>query len=305
MKLRWAKRSEIDDALWNQTIAQTPHSLPYAYTWYLDAVSESWSAVVADNYDAVLPLPYFSKLGIKYLYQPYFCQQLGLFFREQWNQQYADEMIQIALKKFPLVHYQLHTGCIGLKEKLKLSERKNLLLSLSPPYDRLKKQFSENHLRNVSKAAKASLVFVPDNPATDFERFYLTHVDRAKEKFSPKHEQHFKKLCSTLSINSITQFAAVKNDAGEWLAAVLLIHQPHRKIALINCSNTEGKKKGASHFLFSQLLAQFAAQKAVFDFEGSSIASIARFYEGFGAQPETYYLLKRHPLQRFGLKKHL
>lgn len=305
MSIRWAKRSEIDDALWNQTIAQSPHSLPYAYTWYLDAVSKSWSAIIAGNYEAVLPLPYLSKLGIKYLYQPYYCQQLGVFFNTSWNTDLAEQMVQLAVQKFPLTHYQLHAECAPLKDTFTLSERKNLLLPLSSPFPELKKNFSENHSRNINKAAKAGLVFVPDNAATDFENFYLTNIDRQKENFTPKHEAHFKKLCRALLNHNMAQFAAVKNNAGEWLSAVLLIHHINRKIALINCSTAEGKKKGAAHFLFSQLLFQYAGQDKWFDFEGSSISSIARFYEGFGAQPETYYLLKQHLLQRFGLKKHL
>lgn len=305
MKLRWAKRNEINDALWNKTIESSPCSLPYAYTWYLDAVSENWGAIVAENYEAVLPLPYLSKLGIKHLYQPYYCQQLGLFFKEEWNSECATEMMRLALTKFSLAHYQLNAECVSLKEKFKLSERKNLLLPLSVSYHALKQNFSQNHLRNIGKAAKAGLIFAANNPAQHFAHFYLSNIDRVKEKFSPKHEQHFLNLCRTLDEHHAAQFAAVKNSAGDWLAAVLLIHHTNRKIALINCSNAEGKKTGGAHFLLSQLIAQYAGQPVIFDFEGSSISSIARFYESFGATPETYYLLKRHPLQRFGLKKHL
>src|ERR1043165_4983232 len=76
------KRKEVDEQRWNAAVDAAVFSLPYAYTWYLDAVAENWDALVWNDYEAVMPLVWLRKLGIKCLYQPYYCQQLGVFSAE-------------------------------------------------------------------------------------------------------------------------------------------------------------------------------------------------------------------------------
>ena len=88
------------------------------------------------------------------------------------------------------------------------------------------------------------------------------------------------------------------------MAAVLIIFHKKRLIGIINTSSSSGKKRGASHFLFDQIIRKFSKSDHVLDFEGSSIASIAQFYEGFGAVEEIFYNYKTTILkalrQRFG-----
>ena len=65
MSIRRLKRDEINSEKWNKTIKLAYNSMPYGYTWYLDAVSKQWEALVFDDYQAVLPLPFIKKMGLK------------------------------------------------------------------------------------------------------------------------------------------------------------------------------------------------------------------------------------------------
>ena len=71
--------NEIDRTRWDATIATSTNSLPYAYSWYLDAVSPQWEALASNNYEFVMPLPVKRKFGVKYVIQPRWVQQLGVF----------------------------------------------------------------------------------------------------------------------------------------------------------------------------------------------------------------------------------
>ena len=85
-------RSNINDVLWNKCIANSINSLVYANTWYLDAVTENWDAYVWETefeYTAVFPIPNKSKLGLKYVYPPFFIQQLGLFSTDDNIEEYT------------------------------------------------------------------------------------------------------------------------------------------------------------------------------------------------------------------------
>jgi hypothetical protein len=53
------------------------------------------------------------------------------------------------------------------------------------------------------------------------------------------------------------------------------------------------------HFLFDNIIYQFAGHNMFLDFEGSEIESIARFFKGFGSDKVNYYRLKLNRLPFF------
>src|SRR5210317_1567418 len=81
-KVNLLKRKEIDVQKWDDLIAHSTAETIYPYSWYLDTVSENWSALVVDDYRFVMPVVWKKKAGMKYIYQPFYTQQLGVFSRE-------------------------------------------------------------------------------------------------------------------------------------------------------------------------------------------------------------------------------
>ena len=82
--LQYLKHGEIDFQRWDDCIDHAINSYVYAYSWYLNIVAGEWDALVEEKdgkYQRVFPLPFRKKAGIKYIYQPPFTQQLGLFSR--------------------------------------------------------------------------------------------------------------------------------------------------------------------------------------------------------------------------------
>ncbi len=287
---RLLKRNDIDERKWNALINTSVQSLPYALSYYLDAVAPDWQALVLGNYEAVFPLPWLRKFGVKCIYQPYYCQQLGLFSKTQPN----EPLLQLffnELGTFSYINLNINPSALQVADAYKLKPKKNLLLQLDKSPVALRKQYSENHRRNITKAEKNGLVFLQDISYEHFETFYLQNIDRQKENFKPQHEKIFKAICRALVANNAARFFAVALPTGEITTAVLVLLHGKRAINLINVSSQTGKKNGSAHFLFNKLIQLLAEQQngLTLDFEGSSVPGIARFYEGFGAQPEVFY----------------
>ena len=57
MQIRHLRHNEINYSLWDKCITNAKNSLVYASTWYLDVVSPDWEALVAGNYEYIMPLP--------------------------------------------------------------------------------------------------------------------------------------------------------------------------------------------------------------------------------------------------------
>lgn len=284
------KRKEIDALKWDALIESSNQSLPYAYTWYLDAVAENWDALVLDDYKAVFPLPYVRKLGFKCLYQPYYCQQLGIFSSYETDTNLLHQFFA-ELQQFAYININLNPSAKVVASDFSLKKKKNLLLPLDKEYAALRKQFSENHRRNIAKAEKTGLMFLRQVDLNRFQEFYLQNINRKKENFKTEHETVFEAVSSLVKHPGKGQIYAACNATGELTTAVLLLFHKNRIINLINTSSTEGKKNGSAHFLFDRIIQDFASDqgKTILDFEGSSVPGIARFYEGFGAQEEVFY----------------
>jgi hypothetical protein len=297
--IRFLQRKEIDTDKWNELINNSFNTLPYALSWYLDAVAENWGALVLNDFEVVMPLVWLRKMAIKCVYQPYYCQQLGVFSGKSLTAGVHRAFLKTAAKHFPYIHINLNPTSKIVAEEFSLTKKKNLLLALDKDYVSIQKKYSASHRRNIVKANKSLLVFSEWVDLKSFQSFYLSNVNRTKENFKSQHEKIFKKLTHSLVAEKQAAIYTACNEKGNLLAAVLIVFHNNRLIGIINTSSAAGKKDCASHFLFDQIIKKFSNSDFILDFEGSSIASIARFYGGFGAVEEVFYNYKTTFLKDF------
>lgn len=283
-------RKDIDEQKWNDCVANAANSLPYAYSWYLDSVSQNWDGLVYNDYEAVMPCCWYKVSLMQVLYQPHYCQQGGVFSTGDITPQLYHDFLMYAKKKYSLRHVQLNPEAKSVAPVFNLQERTNLVLPLGSSFTALKKKFASNHTRNINKAKKNNLKLSAWNELDQFQSFYASNVNIEKEPLQPIHFTLFNTLTQKLiSIGNSTVYAAF-DDTQTPMAAVLLIPHGKRLIALVNTSSSAGKKVGAAHFLYASLLEKFADNDLLFDFEGSSVPTIAWFYEGFGAVNQPFYV---------------
>src|SRR5439155_19223856 len=78
-EIRYLTRNQLDTTKWDSAIDKAGNGLIYAYSFYLDKMSQHWDALVLNDYEAVMPLAWNRKYGISYIDQPFLTAQLGLF----------------------------------------------------------------------------------------------------------------------------------------------------------------------------------------------------------------------------------
>jgi hypothetical protein len=297
-QLKFVSRRNIDETQWNNCVANSFNPFPYAYAWYLDAVAENWDALVIDEYKIVMPLVWMRKFGVKGLYQPYYCQQLGLFSNAKISQDDASLMLDYANKNYGFLNINLNSSVQDVQQKYKLIQRKNLILELSKIIEEVRKKYSQNHKRNIAKALKNGVTIKRDTSLEEFQKFYVGNVNPNKEVFKPKHRKVFEKITTEIITRKMGFISSAHSSTGEIVAAILCVSDNQRCINLINTSSVSGKNTGAMHLLIDALIEDQIGKTRIFDFEGSSIPSIARFYAGFGASEDPYFLLESLILQR-------
>src|ERR1700722_8552724 len=129
--IRYLKRKDIDTARWDQCINGSPNGLIYGFHYYLDHMAAGqWDALVLDDYAAVMPPPGPRKPGIRFLYQPAFTQQTGIFSHEALTPDVIQAFLAASARHFRFAEIFLNHG----NPLPSLRPQVNYILRLDAPY---------------------------------------------------------------------------------------------------------------------------------------------------------------------------
>lgn len=294
MQIRYLKNKEINRIKWDLAIDQSPRGLPYAYSWYLDVmVGKKWDALVAGDYELVMPLPWNQKLfGIYQLFQPAFCQQLGVFGVEE--KAALPTFLATIPNHFKYTLLSLATETLDWEAWLvkgTFRKKENLLLPLNPSFEQLSNNFSKSLRKRIRKAS-AQLIWEPSTDIKGLIQFYQKQLID-KVKLSPSMCQRLEQLFTILLAKNKADLYLVKEENGHICCQGLFISTQYRIINLFGASDDLGRQSFAMHFLLAKVLEKHAAQPMIFDFEGSEIPGVAAFFKSFGAQSAPFLEYKR------------
>ena len=301
-ELRYIKHENIDHDRWNRCIDEALNSRIYACTWQLDRAALHWDALVLGDYKYVMPLPSRKKMGLRYLYQPLFSQQLGIYPTPDKN--ISNIFYSYLSKHFRFAELNLNAGNIPNKDiaDTTFSARKNYLLPLGETYKSIASFYSKNTKRNVVKAEKNKLSLVEGIRMESYLDFKLQHLPPGVKK---NDIRSLKSMIAYGQYKGFGEIYGVYSPGNELCAAVYFCRWKDRVIYFNAASSETGKELGAMYFLVNRFIQKNAGKNLTLDFEGSMIPGVARFYAGFGATPETYFQLKinRLPLPLKWIKR--
>lgn len=282
---RYLPHHEIDKVKWDACVTSAINAMVYGESWYLDIVCPGWDGLVLGNYEAVMPLPHRRKWGMKYIYQPPFTQQLGVFGNGD-----ADTFLAAIPKDFRLADLQLN-----YYNKLNESKgivRPNLVLALNSPVINLRKNYSENTRRNIRKAIDAGLKNEP--PATVEEIIALFRQYRGSSIDTLREDEYqlLRQVCKAAASRSILELTSNCSAEGNLLAGAIFLRSAHGWIFLFSATHPDGRQSGAMPALIDRFIEKHAGENTLLDFEGSSDPNLYRFYKSFGSREIVYLQLR-------------
>ncbi len=294
--IRYLKHEEIDFAKWDQCVRSSPANIIYAHSWYLNLVSPFWDALVSDDYEAVFPLTWNRKFGVDYLYQPYFTQQLGMFSNDPADTKLLGEFLIAIPKEFKLIEINLNAkNAIPKNVSFESSGRLTHILNLAQSHDQISSSYSDNLKRNLKKAMKEELTV---NESENFS-FAIELFKSVKSSVVPMDDYHYElleKICDYAISNRYGKYFEVHSKDNKIISAGFFLISENQIIHLLSTSNPEGKNTGAASHLMDFVIREYADSNFSFDFEGSNIESVARFYKSFGSHEVSYIHLRQNNL---------
>lgn len=281
------KHDMINKSRWDECIKNAVNGNLNACSLYLDIVSPGWCALVENDYESVFPLTVASKAGFKYIIQPYFTQQLGLFYQSSSSKDKLNEFLNFIPARYKFIDINLNT-----QNKIELpgdvSEMINLELDLISEYDVLSSGYHNNLKRNIKKAYLNKLT-LSQNVRPE-EIISLFKLNKGKELTHLNNSQYnlIQRIAYESIHKGIGETWGAYDEFNQLVAGILWITSHQKTIFLFSALSEDGRKLNAMPWLIDTFIKQNAGNPLTLDFEGSNDEGLARFYSSFGAKKVIY-----------------
>ena len=275
--------------------------------WWLDAVAPGqWSEAVVEkdgNILARLPFCKTRKLGFKMLGMPQYTQTLGYWIGETGAKnarKYAreKELITELIEKLPQ----------GTNISLDLDHRCDYLfpfvwkgcwvaVAYSYRLENLRDQealwsgLADNIRREIRKAEKI-LTVEEDHPIDDLLRMQ-SETFRRQGRSSGNSDELIRRLDKVLQEKEARKLLCAVDKEGRIHAASYFVFDSKCCYFLIGGGDPELRTSGASSLLMWEGIRFASTVSESFDFEGSMIEPVERFFRAFGGVPTPYWRITK------------
>lgn len=286
-------------------ICETEASIPlFSQAWWLDVVSEGlWDVVLVEKSGEVLAsMPYVIEVrkGFVFLTQPPLTQCLGPWIK-QFNSKKSNrlsrekKMMTALIKKLPEYseycqnwHFSqanwLPFYWRGFQQTTRYTYRLENLGDLKTVWSNLQ----ENIRREIRKARdKRNISINSDRPLDDFIYLHQLVFERQKIRM-PYSLDLIKKIDQQASHRGQRKIFFAEDTDGKIHSAVYVVWDRNSVYYLMGGGDPELRSSGATSLCMWAAI-EFASKKGLnFDFEGSMIEQVERFFRGFNPKQVPY-----------------
>ncbi len=289
--IRIIEHKDIDFNKWDALVDKYSNGLPYANTWYLDAVCDQWKVIIYKDYEAGFAFQIKRKYGLAYSLHPFLVQQLGFLGSD-------DSIFKLFLAEIEkkVFHYQYQLNAFNRIDTNVIQEKSNYELLLDKSYEDHQKQYKTNAKRNIKKSYNQGISVTKEASFRPTDMDFV--LNNSKINLDSNRLNKFKQLMANAEANSTLEIYRAEKD-NELLSMIVFIKNKVRSIYLMAISSSKGQELKANFLLVDSFIKDKAESSIILDFEGSSIEGIARFYAGFGAQATTYKVIKNTTFRNF------
>jgi len=292
----FVKHKDIDPAKWDNCIVTAANKKIYGLYNYLNIACE-WDAIVYNDYEAVMPLPHKTRLGVAYLYQPFFCQQLGVFHSITFDFKNYLKILSVATKLYKYGQIQLNhlnkleDYGISIEKKNIIRPKTNHILNLAEGYDIIYKKFSSKCKQSIKKGqSTASNISLQCDMKTAMSFYENNYGKRTPHVQLPD----FERLSALLQLKELEQEVYIYHNPNskEIEAISIFVLRGNQIYYMLSAVIAEAKQNCALFYIMDAVIKKYAGKNYILDFEGSIIPSLARFNLGFGAIEQIYFDLR-------------
>lgn len=290
---------------------QEPSIPLFSMDWWLDAVvGDNWDVILVEKgqeVQAAMPLAVKRRYGLRLLTQPPLTQTLGPWIRPT-DAKYANrlgrekELMQALIDQLPSYHYFAQNWHFtqtnwlpffwnGFQQTTIYTYRLNQLAHEEQIWSGLQ----ENIRREIKKALNRENIKVRMDLGID-DFFELNRqVFERQGKQVPYSKAFVQNLDKAAAQHNARQIFIAEDAQGRRHAGIYLVWDQNSAYYLMGGGDPELRKSGATSLCMWEAIRFAATVSKSFDFEGSMLEPVERFFRAFGAMQTPYYSVSHAP----------
>ncbi len=278
----------------------------FSKDWWLDSVCgyDNWEIIVIEkggNIFATMPYVLLKKLGITTIHQPILTQTMGVYFKYPIKQKYykklsfEKEMIEKILKELPEFGRftqsfdHTHTNLLPFYWKGFNIKVNYTYVVEDITIEELEKNLETDVRRR--RRRKAFNVGVEVYVSEDIKKFYelneMTFIRQNRD--IPYTFEFIENLYNSCRNNNACKMFFAKNKDGVVIAGNFLIYDENTVYYLMGGIDPKYKDLGGMDVIQFESIKFALNSGRKFDFEGSMIESIEKYFRSFGAIQKPYF----------------
>ncbi len=303
-----------------RTLCETENSIPlFSQAWWLDTVAgkNNWDVVIIErDKDIIASMPFMltKSLGLIFLSQPKLTQSLGPWIKKS-NSKYAkrlslekdlmNELID-KLPEFDSFHQNWNPSMTNwlpfFWKGFTQTTRYTYVLPLISDQKKLWGDLQENIRTDIKKAQnKYKLIIRSDLPMGDFIKLQQKTFERQNIAM-PIPIELIEKLDQECTKRNIRKMMIAVDEMGRHHAGIYIVWDHQSAYYLMSGGDPSLRNSGATSYLLWEAIKFASSVTASFDFEGSMIEPIERFFRAFGAKQTPYFSISKINSRRLRIK---
>jgi GNAT superfamily N-acetyltransferase len=303
MTFRDAEAKSFQPSEWDTFIAQSEEGGPFLQYAWLEASAPGWKAWEwSDSSGCVARMPVRIKKRLFWtaFRQPLFSMYWGICFRRNTDISTQKEIYKDAIVKLKASVHLLDICLSPMVTEIGLPEVEGVFYTRKPTYrlelnDAIESGFSAATRRQIRKSERTGFICQSSVQHKDvLEIFRLNpHI------MSDIELQQFEKIIQRTSPKENLKLWTIRTPEEKLVACGYFMFDASFCYYIAGAVHPEFRSSGVMSLLMFRVM-EYAKSIgcSCFDFEGSSIPGVARFFEGFGAQRITYLCIRANQLPR-------
>lgn len=290
------QRANLNIEKYDECIEKSAQSKIYAYAWYLDIVCENWCALVLNDYEAVMPLPWRRKYMQTYIYPPFWVLELGIFSVKETIQ--PENFLKVLFEKFQFVELKMNTKNHCTSYSLQLLTKQMHSLSINTPYELITASYRKDRRKDLRKANRASLKKVWNDSPKQLITLFQNNIGKRVKALKTTDYVILELLITECLKREVGEILSVYDSANRLIGSGFFLKHKGDITLLVSSTDLEHRKNGVNTFLIDTAIQKYKKDFKVFHFGGSSIPSIGNYFLSFGAKETSYQQIKYNNLPK-------
>ena len=271
-------------------------------SWWLEAVAPGqWSYIEIEKGGEIfarMPIVTQKKFGQTICSMPKFTQVLGPWIKQLPGKEASQlskqkELFTELIKRIPTniyfkqrFHYSITNWLPFYWNNFEQTTRYTYVLEDISDTDVIWKEMQGNIRREIKKARKNIVTELSE----DIKIMWDLHCNNFQNNNPPEGSiSDFERLYTICKENNAGQILLARNSDNTIVSGVFVVWDENSAYYIFGGTLDHFKNTGAFSLLMFDTISFLSDKTPSFDFEGSMIESIERFYRGFGASQKPYF----------------